>query len=117
MRPRCTIDSVFTFNTRDEDGNYIPTKISVGSWITLQPGKRGGHARDAANNGGIAGFRGVYKAKVLKFRVATGSTVISEALVQHAYMHRQLRLQPSEASQARCNCKQQSFHKLQVLFA
>jgi len=74
-------------------------------------------ARDAANNGGIAGFRGVYKAKVLKSCVATGSIVISEALVQHAYMHRQLRLQPSEASQARCNCKQQSFHELQVLFA
>ena len=49
---------------------------------------------------------GAYKAHVLKFRVAPGSTSISEIKVQHAYMHRQLRLNPNApVLESTCNCK------------
>ena len=114
MRLRCIVDSMFTYNTRDDERNYIPTKISVGSWITLQPRRRGGHAQDAAENGRTSGFQGVYKAKVLKFGSIKGSNVVSKVLVQHAYMHRQLNLEPSATLEGRCNCKQPSNHKFQV---
>jgi len=92
MKPRCTVDSVFTYNTEDEKGNYIPTKISIGSWITLQLGKRGSHAEDASKNGGNLDFSAMHKAKVLKFGVSKGSKDVSEVLVQHAYMHCELKV-------------------------
>jgi len=67
MRPRCSVDAIFTFNVKDKHGAWIPTRISIGSWIILQPGKQSGHTRDAIEHGGSASFQGAYKAKVLKF--------------------------------------------------
>lgn len=58
MRPCCSIDAIFTFNLKDEHGAWIPTRITIGSWITLQPGREGGHARNAAERGSPSSFLG-----------------------------------------------------------
>jgi len=81
MRPRCSVDAILTFNVKDEHGAWIPTRIHIGSWITLQPGRQGGHVHDAALHGGPTSFEGAYKAKVLQFRTQKGSNIVSEVLV------------------------------------
>lgn len=94
MRPRNTIQAVKVHNEPDNDGNWVPLRLEVGSWVSLQPGKIGGHASDAKKHGGTS-IRGSYKAKVLEFRVSHGGKSISVVRVQHAYMWRQLYLLPA----------------------
>jgi hypothetical protein len=100
-RPRSSIDSVILYTTQDDSGNYIPTRYLVNSWVELNPGTRGKHAKDAAKRG-----QGTYKAQILQFRLSPGSTTVKKVLVQHAYMFRQLQLQPrADFLGGACNCK------------
>ena len=90
---------------KESEGNFIPIKVEVNSWISLFPSNRRRHARDALRHGGSS-IAGSYKAKVLKFRFnRTG--IVSGVLVQHSYMHRQLCLDPlvPMLQPATCNCK------------
>jgi len=105
MRPRCSVDVIFTFNVQNKHGVWIPTRISIGSWITLQPKIEGGHIHDATKHRGSTSFEGAYKAKVLKFCIYQGHTIVHEVLVQHAYMHRQLDVEV-EDPKGKCNCKE-----------
>jgi len=100
------IASVVLFHLTDDNGNSIPLRIEVNSWVTLQPGERGGHARDARKHGG-ASLSGAYKAKIIKFKASRSATSVSQILVQHAYMPRQLHLNPHTPIQleSACNCK------------
>lgn len=106
MRPRNTIQAVLVHNEPDNDGNWVPLRLEVGSWVSLQPGKIGGHASDAKKHGGTS-IRGSYKAKVLEFRVSPAGKSISAVRVQHAYMRRQLDLLPAVPNQDAkfLNCK------------
>jgi len=105
MRPRTQIESVILHTEQDQNGEYIPLKLGIHSWITLMPGKKGGHARDAKKHGGSS-IEGAYKAQILKFRVQPGSKVVSQVPVQHAYMYRQLQLDPAvPIAMSGCNCK------------
>jgi hypothetical protein len=61
-RPQSSIDSVILYTTQDDSGNYIPTRYLVNSWVELNPGTRGKHAKDAAKHG-----QGTYKAQILQF--------------------------------------------------
>ena len=90
----------------ESEGNLVPLKVEVNSWISLFPGNRGGHARDAMRHGGSSIARS-YKAKVLKFRFSRAGIVFG-VFVQHAYMHRQLCLDTLVPllQLAACNCKQ-----------
>jgi len=94
------------FNSRNNEGAWIPTSVRISSWVLLQPGKQGGHAKDARKHGAYVA-EGAYKAKILKFKVENGSNVVSKVLVQHAYMQRQvvdLNL-PKRETLGACNCK------------
>jgi len=91
MSPSNKIDAILVYNSRNPNGDWIPTRVGVGSWVMLQPGKQGGHARDAHKHRGEGG----YKVRIMKFKVQKGSSVVSSIYVQHAYMHRQLDLEPS----------------------
>lgn len=86
------------------DNEDAPLKLEINSWITLMPGTRGGHARDVLKHGGSS-IRGSYKAKVLKFQIQSGH--VSSVLVEHAYMRRQLDLDPTVPLTLpnACNCK------------
>jgi len=72
----------------NENGEYIPTKLSINSWIKLQTGTRGGHAVDTKKHSAEGG----YKAHILKFRRKEGSSIATKVLVQHVYVRRQLNL-------------------------
>jgi len=87
----------------NSDGNWVPMKVEVNSWVTLMPGWNGGHAKDARKYGGY-NMDGSYKAKVLEFRVK--ATSVASVHVQHAYMWRQLDLHPDipVSITAACNC-------------
>jgi hypothetical protein len=89
MRPRSEIQSVIFYNMIDSHGNWVPMKVEVNSWVTLMPGRNGGHAKDERKHGGYS-MDGSYKAKVLEFRVQ--ATSVASVCVQHAYMRRQLDL-------------------------
>jgi hypothetical protein len=105
MRPRSSIQAVMLYNVRDTEGEWIPQKYEVHSWVMLMPGKQGGHARDAKKHKNSS-VDGDYKARILQFRVKPGSSVVSEVRVQHAYMMRQLDLNPAlHVAQCGCNCK------------
>lgn len=86
------------------DDRDAPLKLEINSWITLMPGTRGGHARDALKHGGSS-IRGSYKARVLKFQIRSGC--VSLVLVEHAYMRRELDLDPIVPLTLpnACNCK------------
>ena len=89
MRSRSRIQAVLLDLIGEEEGGCVPTRIEVNSWVSLMPGKRGGHAKDARKHGG-SNVEGSYKARILQFRLNACSTVVEEIRVQHAYMHRQL---------------------------
>lgn len=98
MRPRSSVQAVLLFNEQDGDGNWVPRKYELGSWVTLRPAKRGGHGKDRSS------AEGDYKAKILQFRMSAQS--VSEVRVQHAYQYRQLDLNPEvPISMFGANCK------------
>jgi hypothetical protein len=80
MRPRSQIQSVIIYKRENEDDEYTPLKIEVNSWVSLQPGKQGGHAADARRHGGNS-ILGAYKATVLKFQAQSGTSTVSKILV------------------------------------
>ena len=88
------VEYVLTYNFVNENGEYIPTKLSVNSWVKLQPGKRGGHAIDAKKHSAEGG----YKARILKFRWKEGSPATVEVLVQHVYMRKQFNFTSNNAT-------------------
>lgn len=105
MRPRSSIQAVILNNSVDDEGQYIPLRVEKNSWVNLMPGKTRGHAKDAAKHGG-AGIAGSYKAKVIDFRLSPGMKSIAAVRVQHAYMRRQLDLDPAvPVLNAACNCR------------
>jgi len=59
----------------DNEGNYIPMRVEINSWVNLMLGKIGGHTKDATKHGGVA-IGGSYKAKVLGFRVSSSMKAI-----------------------------------------
>lgn len=75
------------------------------SWISFLPKRIGGHAKDAAKHGDV-GIVGSYKVKVIDFRLNLGMKLIVVVHVQHAYMRRQLDLDPNNTS---CECCMQLY--------
>lgn len=101
MRPRSSVEGVILYNSKEHE-NWVPLKVEVNSWVSLRAGRNGGHGKEAAKHGGVESIQGCFKAKVLKFWVAVGA--ISSVQVQHAYMWRQLDLDPDDQiSSAACN--------------
>lgn len=94
MRPRSYIQSVVLYNERDKDGDYIPLKIELNSWVALHSDELGGTS-----------INGAYKARVCEFEVKGG--VVTQIRVQHAYMRRELRMHPVRhvTQSSACNCK------------
>lgn len=100
MRPRSQVQSALLHK-----GEYIPTKVELNSWVALQPG-RTGESTEESRKYNPNSILDTYKAQVLEFRVAPGSTTISSIRIQHAYMHRQLCLDPNAPTlPSACNCK------------
>jgi len=59
-----------------------------------------------ARHGGPDSIEGSYKARILQFRMSPGYKAISAVWMQHAYMRRQLDLDPAiHIQQAASNCK------------
>jgi hypothetical protein len=105
MRPCSSIQAIILSYSVDDEGEYIPLRVEKNSWVSLMLGKTGGHAKDATKHGG-AGIAGCYKAKVIDFRLSHGMKSIVVVQVQHAYMRRQLDLDPTiPVTNATCNCR------------
>jgi hypothetical protein len=68
VHPKSKIIGVVLYNDQDTAGRWIPMKLEVGSWITLQPRRDGAWAIDAYRNGANT-FRGAYKGQILEFRM------------------------------------------------
>jgi len=101
MRPRSSIQVVMLYNVRDFEGEWIPQKYEIHSWVMLMLGKQGGHARDAKKY--KSSVDSDYKAQIIQFHVKPGSSVVTEVRVQHAYMMRQLDLNLA-IHVAQCGC-------------
>jgi hypothetical protein len=111
--PKSKITGVVLHNDQDIAGRWIPMKLEVGSWITLQLGRDGAWAIDAHRNGANT-FQGAYKGQILEFRMKCEngsadrgqSSIVDKVKVRHAYMRRQLQLDPLEIEEPRhCNCE------------
>jgi hypothetical protein len=109
-RPKSKIIGVVLHNDQDTAGRWIPMKLEVGSWITLQSKRDGAWA----HRNGAYRFWGAYKGQILEFRMKckNGSANLGQSLivdkvkVRHAYMHKQLQLDPLEIEEPRhCNCE------------
>jgi hypothetical protein len=122
-RPKGKIQSIILHNTHNAEGEWIPTKFDLGSWVTLNPGTSGVWARDAKLHGGPT-LRGAYKGQIIdwRFKVAnvgrdvTNNPRPDSILTRWAYAPRQTRLDPEQVVvRPKCNCKCCSFHAVTVL--
>lgn len=115
-RPRSTVAAVVVHNDEDTHGNWIPMKLEMGSWVTLKAGSHGAWARDAKAHGSET-YGGAYKGKIVSFQFKATSIdgrestsrppILERILVRHAYMHRQLVLDPNvvQTEPRHCNCE------------
>ena len=89
-RPRAEVQTVVIYNDQDARGRWIPLRLEIGSWVTLQPTMSGPWARDARTHGGATNA-GAWKAEICKFRWSFarihGKEVLQldSILVRHAY--------------------------------
>lgn len=74
MRPRSSVEGVILYNSKEDD-SWVPLKVEVYSWVSLKPGRNGGHAKDAMRHGGPESIEGCYKGKILKFCLNPGSSM------------------------------------------
>jgi len=80
MRPQNQLRSILLHTWTTIDGKYIPQRIELNLWIALQLTKRGGDAKDSKTFGSHS-ITSAYKAQILEFWVAQGSTSIFEIKV------------------------------------
>ena len=116
--PRPKIQSIDLHNTHNADGQRIPTKFDIGSWVTLNLGTSGVWAREAKLHGGPT-LRGAYKGQIIdwKFSLAivgrevTNNPRAESILIRWAYAPRQTFLDSDVVVQRpKCNCKYFSFY-------
>jgi hypothetical protein len=111
--PKSEITRVVLHNDQDTTGRWISMKLEVELWITLQPGRDGAWAIGTHRNGANT-FRIAYKGQILELHMkcengSAGrgkSSIVDKVKVRHAYVRRQLQLDPLEIEEPRhCNCK------------
>ena len=69
--PTGKIRSIVVHNTHNADGQWIPTKIDMGSWVTLNRGISWVWARDARLHGGPI-VRDAYKGQIVDWKFKVG---------------------------------------------
>ena len=60
-RPISTIQSVILHNDKDLEGNWIPMRVDIDSWVMLQASIQGRWGKEAKNLRGNR-FKGSFKA-------------------------------------------------------
>ena len=66
--PISTVHSVILHNDKDLEGNWIPMRTDIDSWVMLQASIQGRWKKEAKNLGGD-GLRGSFKAQVKDFNL------------------------------------------------
>ena len=98
-KPTAYIESATIYNTMDESNQWIPLTIVKGSWVLLQARRR---KRRHTN-----GFLTSWKGRVKDFKLVENRKTVKEVLIQHVYMHKELRLEerPMNLPLHKPNCK------------
>ena len=80
-----------------DDGMWIPSTITIGSWVFLQ-----GRKRKRRN---INEFSEPFKGRVKDFRYCESTKRVTEVLIQHVFQHADLRVKtlPCTLPQHRSN--------------
>ena len=76
------MESCVICNITEEDGNFMPMKFSLYSWVTMQPSLRGCHHVKKAH---IDDRRYHWKGKIVDFKWDSQRTSIAEVHIQHVY--------------------------------
>jgi hypothetical protein len=98
-RPCSEVQSVTVFNDRNAMSlDWIPMTLEIDSWVTLKIAATGKWARDAQAHGEDS-FARAWKAQIKQFRWVprsgnNGNVKLDSILVRHAYLRRQLQLDP-----------------------
>lgn len=101
-KPRAEVCAVVVFNDQDVDGRWIPMRLEIDSWVTLRAAARGHWGRDARAHGEESAA-GAWKAQIKQFRwsvqdaASTRTPKLEAVLVRHAYLRRQIQLDPDVA--------------------
>ena len=64
--PISIVQSVILHNDKDLEGNWIPMRVDIDSWMMLQASTQGRWRKEAKNLGGDE-FKGSFKAQVKGF--------------------------------------------------
>lgn len=99
-KPRTSISAVTVFNSYNtDDGTWIPSTITIGSWVLLQRRKR----KKRITNEFLEPFKG----QVKEFKLCKSTKRVTEVLIQHAFQHLDLRVKkfPPGFPRYRPNCK------------
>ena len=86
-QPWSEVQLTVIYNDQDESGHWIPIRLEIRSWVTLQPTLIGPWTRDACRHGGATNA-GAWKAEIRRFswRVDGRSVLhLDSVLVYHAY--------------------------------
>ena len=107
-KPSAYVESITTYNTMDDMNQWIPLTIVRGSWVLMQAQRK---KRRSSNE-----FLNSWKGRVKDFKLANNQKIVKEVLIQHVYMHQELRLdeRPQNLPLHRPNCKFFSFNDLSM---
>eukprot|EP00249_Psilotum_nudum_P003441 c16831_g1_i1 orf=25-393(+) len=91
-RPRNFIESCVLHNIKDNDGDWIPTKFSLYSWVTMQPSMRGPHCVRKKGSGCLDNH---WKGRILELCISEKGMGVSKVKIQHVYTYKELSLDPN----------------------
>ena len=99
QKPSAYVKSITIYNTMDERNQWIPLTIVGGSWVLMQARRR---KRRSTNK-----FLNSWKGRVKNFKLGENRKTVKEVLIQHVYMHRELKLEerPQNLALHRPNCE------------
>lgn len=93
MERRSTIESMEVRNRKNDAGEWVVDILHCHDWVSMNPSRKGAFrvsAQDALD------LTKHWKGRILAFRRRrqTGSQHVNEALVQHVFLHKDIRVHP-----------------------
>lgn len=105
QRPTTDLRSVVVYNTKDDNGTWIPLSLSVGSWITIEPSIR---RKNIVKRRCFGDIKYHWKGMIRAFKMSKDGQKVEKVRVAHVYDHtaimkEEISKQPN-FPKIECNC-------------
>ena len=110
-RPNNELSSIVLYNKKDNGGSWIPLKLSIGDWVTMQPSRKGDHKVKTRY---LEDVEWHWKGVVKNFKMEKGQRKLKEVLVDHVYDKKEIQKESISKKpnfpQINANCKYLPFY-------